>query len=200
MRWERDSSMHHDDDFAALMERVRQGCPEAIREMLHRYGGHIRAVVRRQLHQRLRPQFDSLDFQQDVWASFFSGDLDRYHFNRPEALVRYLSKIAYNKVVEVFRQKLQTDMHDVNRERSLDELHFDEVASQVTARHPSPSQVAMANEKWQRLLQRQPEHHRRMLELLRQGYTHVEIAHKLHVDPKMVQRFLHSLKERGEAQ
>jgi RNA polymerase sigma factor (sigma-70 family) len=189
-----------DDDFSALMERVRQGCPEAIQEMLLRYGGHIRQVVRQQLHQRMRPQFDSIDFQQDVWASFFGGDPNRYQFDRPEALVRFLSEMAHNKVVEVFRQRLLSPKRDVNRERSLDQLHFDQVAPEVAARNPSPSQLAMANEKWERLLNKQPPHHRRMLELLRQGHTHAEIAQQLDLDPKTVQRFLNALKERGEAQ
>jgi hypothetical protein len=129
--------MHDTDDFSALMERVRQGCPEAIRETLQRYGGHIRQVVRQQLHQRMRPQFDSIDFQQDVWASFFCGDPNRYQFDSPEALVRYLSEMAYNKVVEVFRQRLLSPKRDVNRERSLDQLYFDQVAPEVAARHPS---------------------------------------------------------------
>jgi RNA polymerase sigma factor (sigma-70 family) len=186
------------DDFAVLMERVRQGCPEAIRELLDRYGGHIRQVVRQRLHQRLRPQFDSLDFQQDVWASFFGGDPNRYRFECPEALVRFLCEIAHNKVVEMIRQRLLSAKRDVNRERPLDHVYFEPVAPEVAARHPSPSQLAMANEKWERLLHKQPPHFRRILQLLRQGYTHLEIAKKLQLDPKTVQRFLQSLKERGD--
>ena len=195
------SAMHDtDDDFTALMERVRQGCPDAIRKMLDRYGGYIRQVVRQRLHQRMRTQFDSLDFQQDVWASFFGGDPNRYQFDCPQALVRYLSEMAHNKVVEMFRQQLLSPKRDLNRERSLDRLHFEEVAPEVAARYPSPSQVAMANERWQHLLAQQPPHYRRILELLRQGHTHAEIAQQLDLDPRTVRRFLNALKERGEAQ
>ncbi len=190
--------MEHTDDFSRLMERVTQGCPEAIAELHHRYGGHIRAVVRKRLDQRLRPLFDSVDFQQDVWASFFCGDLKRCHFTTPEALVRFLCEMANSKVVDVFRQRLRSPTHNLNREQSLDQLHFVEVATEVAARNPSPSQLAIANEKWQQLLQEQPEPNRRILELLRVGHTHEEIAAKLGLNAKKVQRFIQSLKKVGD--
>ena len=147
----------------------------------------------------MRPQFDSIDFQQDVWASFFDGP-NRYQFNSPEELVRYLCEMAHNKVVEVFRQRLLSPKHNLNRECSLDRLHFEEVAPEVAARYPSPSQIAIANERWQHLLEQQPPHFRRILELLRQGHTQADIAQQLKLDPKMVRRFLNTLKEQGEAQ
>ena len=59
-------------EFALLMQSVREGSQEAARTLFERYGPHIRRVVRRKLHQKLRPQFDSVDFVQDVWASFFA--------------------------------------------------------------------------------------------------------------------------------
>jgi DNA-directed RNA polymerase specialized sigma24 family protein len=187
-------------EFGQLMERVRLGCPAAVREVLQRYGGHIRAVVRAQLHHRLRPQFDSIDFQQDVWASFFCGAPKGYKFKSPEALIRFLSEMAHNKVVEVFRARMLSFKHDLNRECSLDHVPAGEKAPEIASRHPTPSQVAMAKEEWDRLLNKQPVHHRRILELLRLGHTHEEIARQLCLSSKMVQRVIHSLKQqRGKA-
>jgi RNA polymerase sigma factor (sigma-70 family) len=190
--------MKQADDFARLMERVSEGCPEAIAELHTRYGGHIREVVRKRLNQRLRPIFDSIDFQQDVWASFFCGDLKRCRFTTPEALVRFLCEMANGKVVDVSRQRLRSSRYNLNREQSLDQLHFVDVAPEVAARSPSPSQLAMANEKWQQLLHKQPRPNQRILELLRAGHTHEEIAEKLGLNAKKVQRFLQSLKKQGE--
>jgi RNA polymerase sigma-70 factor (ECF subfamily) len=185
------------DDFARLMERVRGGSPEAIEEMLRRYGGHIREIVRQHLHQRLRTQFDSLDFQQDVWASFFTGDPRRYNFDSPKALMRYLAEMACNKVVDVHRRRVTSAAHNTNREMPLGETHFSQLAPEVAARNPSPSQYAIANEEWQRLLKKQPPHHRKILEMLRQGHTHAEIAEKLCVHEKMVQRVVLALRKKG---
>ena len=186
-----------DPEFSRLMEHVRAGCPRAIDELLRRYGGNIRVAVRRKLDQRLRPQFDSLDFQQDVWASFFGGAVDRCTFESPAALVRFLEKVASNKVVEEFRRRVRSRKHNVQREQSLDQLHFVPLAPEVAARNPTPSQVAMANESWERMLHKQPPHYRRILELRRLGHTQSEIAEQLDLDVKMIQRVLHQLRVRG---
>src|SRR5438034_10804560 len=66
----------------ALLARIKNGDEGAARELLTRYEPKIRLVVRRQLPRLLRSRFDSLDFLQSVWGSFFhkirtgSNDLD----------------------------------------------------------------------------------------------------------------------------
>jgi DNA-binding NarL/FixJ family response regulator len=51
----------------------------------------------------------------------------------------------------------------------------------------------MAEERWDRLLDGQPPQDRRILELLRQGHTHAEIAQQVGVSEKRVQRLLRKL-------
>lgn len=185
------------DDFARLMERVREGRPEAIEELLQRYGGHIREVVRQHLNGRLRTQFDSVDFQQEVWKSFFTGAARHHAFGSPEALVRYLARMASNKVIDVHRRRLGSTAHGTSRERPYGDIPFSQVAPEVAARNPTPSQFAIANEAWQRMLAEQPKHHRRILELRREGHTHAEIARALDVDERMVTRVLEALRKQG---
>ena len=60
------------DEFRALMQRLREGSDEAAWQLVEQYGEPIRRAVRRALSARLRPQFDSLDFVQLVWSSFFA--------------------------------------------------------------------------------------------------------------------------------
>jgi RNA polymerase sigma factor (sigma-70 family) len=183
--------------FARLMERMRSGCPDAARELFDRYSPYIRKAVRRLLHQRLRTQYDSLDFTQAVWLSFFTVPRDRYTFDTPDDLIGFLARVACNKVTEVFRQRLQTDKHNLNREVPLGEDDRERPA-EPSARQPTPSQVAMANERWERLLAGQPDHFRRVLELRRQGHTHREIARKLGVHAKVIQRLLRKLESSPE--
>jgi RNA polymerase sigma-70 factor (ECF subfamily) len=192
-------------EFTLLMERVRAGSPEAARELFDRYSGHVRRVVRRKLHQRLRPQYDSLDFLQAVWASFFAESLERYTFTAPEELIGFLSQLAYNKVVDAFRQRVQTAKHNLNRTYSLERedgrsLDPECSADDLSVRQPTPSQVAIANERWERLLQGQPPQYRQILELLRQGHTHREIADRLGLHPKTIQRLLQKLTQRVDLQ
>jgi RNA polymerase sigma-70 factor (ECF subfamily) len=183
--------MREVDDFHSLMRRVEGGCGEAAQELFTRYGPHILRVVRRKLDKKLRSKFDSLDFVQDVWTSFFAQGQLRRDFDRPEALVAYLANMAYHKVVDAFRQRVQTRKHDVNREHSLDGLRSG--AGELIARQPTPSQVAVANERWQQLLDGQPARYQDILKLLRQGNTHEEVALQLGVNEKTVRRVVQKI-------
>ncbi|HMF35814.1 MAG TPA: ECF-type sigma factor, partial [Isosphaeraceae bacterium] len=58
-------------DIRELLARIKNGDEEAARELLNRYESKVRLVVRRQLPRLLRPRFDSIDFLQSVWGSFF---------------------------------------------------------------------------------------------------------------------------------
>jgi RNA polymerase sigma factor (sigma-70 family) len=180
-------------EFEQLMRRVRAGCPEAARELFERYGDSVRRVVRARLHQRLRSQYDSADFTQSVWKSFFRIQADRIAFNTPEELVAFLSAIAHNKVIDVFRSRLQAGKRDCSRELPF-AFHFgDEKEEPPAARQPTPSQEAIAQEHWERLVEGQPEVVRRALEMLREGHSHREVARCLGVTPKMITRLLQSL-------
>src|SRR6516165_2079219 len=58
-------------ELRAFLDRIRAGDELAARELLARYEAQVRLVVRRQLPRLLRSRFDSLDFLQSVWGSFF---------------------------------------------------------------------------------------------------------------------------------
>jgi RNA polymerase sigma-70 factor (ECF subfamily) len=184
-----------EDDFRQLMTRVRAGSEEAARELFDRYSGHISRVVRRRLHRRLRTQYDSLDFLQAVWASFFALPLDQYTFAHPKDLVRFLARMAYNKVVDVTRRRFGTFKYNINCELPIAEASG-RPADQVAVHQPTPSQEVMAEERWEQLLEGLTPPFRRVLELLREGYTHKMIAQELGFHPKMIQRFLRQLADR----
>src|SRR5438093_3787651 len=78
-------------EFTALMERVRRGSNGAAEELVARYGAHILRVVRAKLSKKLRPKFDSADFVQSVWASFFGGGSDIQEIRQEDGLAAYLA-------------------------------------------------------------------------------------------------------------
>ena len=84
--------------FQDLMRRVREGSEDAAWEVVRRYGGYIRRAVRRVLNPKLRYKFDSLDFVQWVWLSFFRMHDKAERFERPQFLVTFLAGMARNKV------------------------------------------------------------------------------------------------------
>jgi RNA polymerase sigma-70 factor (ECF subfamily) len=179
-------------EFAQLMQRVRAGDPRAAQEVFDRYSEPIRRVVRRYLHQRLRTQYDSIDILQTVWASFFQVPPEQYTFATPDDLIGFLSQMAHNKAVDVFRRRLQTDKNNLNRQVSFDEPAAD-LDRTLPVRQPTPSQLAIAEEHWERIIKGQPPRVRQVLEMLRMGHTQREAADRFGLHPKTIKRLLEKL-------
>lgn len=179
------------EEFAALMRGVREGSEEAAKQLVDRYGPRILWVVRKRLPPKLRSKFDSVDFQQDVWASFFAEQSGKT-FDKPEALAAFLAKMARNKVLMAVRQRRQLQKYNVDREQSLDgSAAF--AAHGVAGPGPTPSQLAVAQEKWDQLLKDHPPRYQRILMLLRLGHTQVQISQELGVSERMVRRVIRKL-------
>ena len=180
------------DEFQVLLEEAQAGSDEAMRELIQRYAPHIVRAVRRKLNTEIRSKFDSLDFVQAVWASFFAAPRGLDGFGRPEELMGYLVTIAHNKVVDEIRRRLLTEKYNVNRERSLNDSRFFG-DRHLAAGAPSPSEVAVADELWAGLLRGQPEHYQRILKLRRAGNTQRQIADELGLNEKTVRRAIEKI-------
>lgn len=185
----------HEQEFQQLLTEIGAGSQEAARKFLDKYGPYILRVIRRRLSRKLRSKFDSDDFMQDVWASFFSQSPPAELFAGPDALMAYLANMARNKVAGAFRQRVDGQRYAMNRENSLDG------SARFQARHvhdsePTPSEKVVAKEKWNLMLDEQQPVHQRILDLLRLGHTHDEIARLLDLNVKTVQRLLRRLKTR----
>jgi len=179
-------------EFEMQMTRVRAGSQRAVCALLERYKQPIFRAVRHRLHKELRSRYDSEDFVQSVWSSFFAIPPDEFDFKSPEALKAFLIDMACNKVIDAIRKRLGTQKRDPNREKSMDGSAAAE-AGRVYARTPTPSQVVMAKERWAHLLEGQPAHYQRILRLLRLGKTHVEIAAELGMNERSIRRLIQKL-------
>ncbi len=174
-----------DDNFRRLMHRAAEGDEEAAWHLVEQYGEAIRRAVRRALDSRLRCKFDSLDFVQLVWSSFFRarGRMDR--FSRPDELVAFLMTVARNKVVTEARKR------NVNSEQAWNES-FQDRAERPDDR-VAPIDVAIAREQWDRLFSDQSEQNQAILELRKQGLSCAETAARLGISERRVRGFLQRL-------
>lgn len=181
-----------DENFHALICHVREGSEDAAWDLVDQYGSAIQRAVRRALNAKLRSKFDSMDFVQLVWNSFFRvrDKLDR--FDRPEELTAFLITMARNKVGMEARRRLMTQKYNVNHEESIDQLHAQKRMN-IPSRHPLPVDIAIARERWERLLEKQPPHYRKIIYLRLQGYTYKSIADQVNLDECTVRRFLKKL-------
>ena len=185
------------DSFRELMDDVQSGSEAAAARFLDLYSDHIYRAVRRRLNRVLRPRFDSQDFVQAVWASFFQHRSQVTRFERPEELVAFLTRVAGNKVIDECRRRMQTQKSNINRECSIDDDDHPQ-RKMIAGREPRASQVAIAKEQWERMTNGVPSHYRMILELRAGGETHEKIAQMLDVNEKTVRRVLRKLSSRLE--
>ncbi|MEO8942109.1 MAG: sigma-70 family RNA polymerase sigma factor [Isosphaeraceae bacterium] len=182
-------------DLQGFLARIRAGDEDAARELLVRYEAQVRLVVRRQLPRLLRSRFDSLDFLQSVWGSFFrrmrSSDED---FEDPHYLVAFLARAARNKVIDQYRRALSR-RQDMQLEEPLwiDGAHPRELPGDAD----SPSEVAEGNEALGRLRALLPEDRRVILEWKADGLSTKEIGNRLGISERTVRRILEDLRRRA---
>jgi RNA polymerase sigma factor (sigma-70 family) len=183
------------EEFQRLLGEIQGGSEEAAQQFLDRYGEAVLRVIRRRLDPRMRSKFDSTDFVQDVWASFFRSPPPPDAFTGPESLFRYLTTLARNKVVDGVRQRLVYQKYNLNRELPQEDAASDQLAREI-GRQPTPSQVFVAKEQWERATRGRTQLQLRILGMLRDGHTHEDIALALGLSDKMVQRLVRKLSAR----
>ncbi|HEU0069142.1 MAG TPA: sigma-70 family RNA polymerase sigma factor [Nitrospiraceae bacterium] len=177
--------------FRAVAQRACEGSEEAIRELTEIYGPHIQRVIRRKLSLKLRSKFDSVDFLQMVWQSFFTEPEKLAQFSEPSDLIRYLARMGINKVLNESRRRLEYQAHNVRYEQSLDSPNEPEVS--FGRSHDTPSQMAIANERYDAILRACSERDRKVLELRISGMSYVEIGKELNLHERTVRQIMQEL-------
>jgi RNA polymerase sigma-70 factor (ECF subfamily) len=190
-----DAAREADNDIPAFLGRIRAGDESAARELLSRYEAEVRLVVRRQLPRLLRSRFDSLDFLQSVWGSFFrrvrGGPAE---FEDSRHLVAFLARAAKNKVIDEYR-RAASQKQDMHREESL--WTDGDRPRDLPATIDSPSEVAEAREVYGRLRALLPEERRAVLELKADGLSSRDIGDRLGISERTVQRVIEDLRRRA---
>jgi RNA polymerase sigma factor (sigma-70 family) len=189
-----------ESEIAGFLARIQAGDEAAARELLARYEAEVRLVVRRQLPRLLRSRFDSLDFMQSVWGSFFrrvrSGP-GLTEFEDSRHLVAFLARAAKNKVIDEYR-RAASRKQDMHREVSL--WGEGGRARELADHHETPSQLAQAHEAFDRLRELLPEDRHKLLELKAQGLSSRDIGERLGISERTVQRVLEDLRRKVESQ
>jgi RNA polymerase sigma-70 factor (ECF subfamily) len=173
--------------FRTLIQQVQQGSHEAARQLADAYGPHVRRYVHRTLSRDLRSQYDSLDFVQLVWASFFHEPEDLPEIDSPAQLISYLVGMAQHKLLDE-RRRLHAQKNDVAREE-----RYDLPDKHIKSRDPTPSAVAIFHEEWDTLVTRQPAEVGRVVQLRYEGATYQEIADELKINERTARKAIDRL-------
>ena len=188
------------ENLGALIDKAKAGDQDAIRS-LQRFENDIRMMVRVRLPRPLRSQFDSMDFVQDVWQSFFRiFNHDPERFAQVRDLRGFLAGVARNKVYEEHRRRSLTQKYDLEREEPLYIRRGNrDIPRELIASDPSPSQDAQARERLDQLLEGRSPREAEVIELRRQGLTFEEIAAQTGLHERTVRRVIETIRRRMDA-
>ena len=189
------------DDVADLIARARTGEESAIRDFLCRFEGELRIMVRGRLPRKLRSQFDSMDFVQAVWQSFFS-DLDKLppDLENVQHLRGFLAGVARNKVNQVYRRLTRTKKYSLARQQPLTVRRGGrDLVHEPISPEPSPSEDAQAHDRLAQLISGCTPREARVIQLRHLGLTFEEIATRMGLNERSVRRVIDQARIRMEA-
>src|SRR5262245_32343764 len=174
--------------FEELVERVRAGDQAAAEELVRRYESKIRRVVRVKLDSRLQRHFDSMDVCQSVLASFFvRAALGQYELETPEQVLKLLSAMARNKLVNAVH-KQGRGRRDYRR---VETGNVDQASPA-----PTPSRQLAQRELLEETRKRLSDDERRLLELREDGREWTDIAAEVGGTPEALRKKLARAVER----
>jgi RNA polymerase sigma factor (sigma-70 family) len=170
-----------------LLEKLCQGDVEAAQEVFVTYEPYLRKVVRRQLSDRLRTRFDSLDIVQSAWRDLLHGfRKSGWRFATTVQLQAFLVKVTRNRFIDRCRQHSAT----LDREEPLAHVDPDDLPAGA---EPQPGEMAQAEDLWQRMLTLCPAEHHELLRLKREGVPLPQIAEQTGLHIGSVRRILRTL-------
>lgn len=181
-----------DWEFPELLDRVRQGDERAVALLYGNVEGEVLRSIRRKLNPSLRTRFDSADFMQSAWASFFRRIAEIPSFATELDLVRHLQAIARNKVTDEVRRNLVCRKRDIRREgvEGPGNQRLRVSVDVADLRQSEPTAMASAREVWHDLNRQLPDLHRLVLALRFEGLTYVEIAMSLDIHERSARKIM----------
>lgn len=173
--------------FNELMDRVRSGSDSAVLELVNQCSGPVYRAIRSRLQRKFRASLDSADVAQAVWTSLLVGTLRDREFDTLDDLVRFLVRVASNKVVDQCERR-----RGAQRKGLLREVSCEEGADQrAPSPEATPSRTVSAREELSRVFRGCSARDREILQYYAQGLTFPEIAERLSMNAGSVRRIVH---------
>jgi RNA polymerase sigma-70 factor (ECF subfamily) len=166
--------------FTAFLQRIRAGDEQAAQELVARFEPVVRRELRARLRDpRLRRLFDSADFCQSVFASFFlRAAAGQYDLEHPGQLLNLLLSMARHKLAFCLRQQ-RAQRRDNRR------LHEGEgLLHQAVDLRGSPCEQVGCQELLLLVRQRLDPEENQIAQLRGQGCTWSEVAARLGGTPE----------------
>ncbi len=170
---------------ADWLDGVVQLRPGYEADAVERFAGRLIAMAKSRMPERLKRRVDPEDIVQSVFRSFFARNSDgRFEFRESADVWRLLAAITYRKVQQTIRFH-----HQKQRDVARDLPNSDDAAP-VKDVAPTASSVITMMELLDGILEQLPETHQEILRLRLENFSIDEIAEKLSVSSRTVNRAL----------
>jgi DNA-directed RNA polymerase specialized sigma24 family protein len=182
------------EDFQLLLDRLKSGDVQAAEELVKKYGPHVvRAIQRRARSNKMRILYSTEDCMQSVWGSIFGDREKMAKIQSPEHMVRYLARVAYNKLIDQDRHQ-RAQRNDIYRECPLPGEDTQDRFGLVDG-DPSPSHKALVEDEWEHQTRGLSSAKKTILDLHRKGHTSEEIAVHTEYSGRGIRRIIHQFTE-----
>jgi RNA polymerase sigma-70 factor (ECF subfamily) len=186
------------DELGALLDGVRAGDEEALTQLLQKYEPRLRTAARVLLGPWLRPHLDSLDLIQSVHRELLPGlRQGKYDLGSTQQLLALALTVVRRKVARSWRR--------IQRQQQLgpappdDSDHGDTVLPSRNS-DDDPAANALVNDAIEHILRGLSQEERRLVERRLQGYSTVDIAQEMNIDPHLLRAKLSRLRQRLRAE
>lgn len=180
-----------DDKTDVLLRRAKEGCDDAVNQLLERHRVPIRRMVEMRLDRKVQRRIDVSDVVQDVMVEA-SGRLTKYLDDPAMAFHLWLRQIAWDHIIDTYRRHRVSAKRNMDREQPIEAVGAPDnstldLAIQLCDPAMTPAAVATQREiaeKVEAAIERLDENDRDVI--LMRHYEHLsnlEIAEVLGLNP-----------------
>ena len=176
---------------AGLLQRAQGGSHDALGQLLETFRAYLLVVATAELDSELRAKIGPSDLVQETFCDA-QRDFAAFRGHTQQELLAWLRRVLLNNVANVARHYLGTEKRQVAREVPADASSQRNVKQSLPTDTPSPSDVAVRNERLEcveRALATLPGPFREVIQwrnLERQNFA--QIAQKMGRSEKAVQK------------
>lgn len=183
------SEEENEEQESSWLQRVVDGQEGFETLAVERFSERLLKLAAAKMSPRLARRLDAEDIVQSVFQSFFRRHQEqRFDFQSANDVWRLLAAMTYRKTMQAARHHTR-QQRDINREKPDVRVHSSESQTPISD-SPTGSAVAMMQELLEQLLSKLPETHHEILLLRLEQHSIEEIAAKVQVSTRTVNRTL----------
>ena len=180
--------------FSNLLRDVRSGDEDALSRLVEQYQDDIRIIARAQLGPALRPYMDSQDLVQSVNHSLIVGlRANRYEFTSPEKLIALAAVVLKRKIARHWR-----NLRRQQRESGIrpPDSNLPDYIVSLSDERRDPAELASFRDQIAFVMARLEGVDRELVSLRLEGYSTIDSARYMNIDPDVARVRLSRLRRR----